>query len=169
MDEAARLREEAGHRAPDRPPARASGEAARMREAADRFFWSWLRFWVQLAVLAVLAIAGLFYASGSLQPGAYQSGVMLAVAALALALLLVKRRLDGGPGDLAGMLLVDDLRALAFVIPLFTIAALCGLLIAAAFPLGPRYLFGLGLFGASVLAILWQIKHVFDRSDRGGR
>jgi hypothetical protein len=94
---------------------------------------------------------------------------MLAAAALALALLLVKRRLDGGPGDLAGMLLVDDLRGLAFVIPPLAIAALCGLFIAAAFPLDPRYLFGLGLFGAGVLAILWQIKHVFDRIDRGGR
>lgn len=169
MDEAARMREEVDRRVPDRPPERAGEEAARRREAADRFFWSWLRFWVQLAVLAVVAIAGVFYASQSRQPGAYQSGLMLAVAALALGLLLVKGRLDGGPGELAGMLLVDDLRGLAFVIPLFTIAALCGLLIAAAFPLGPRYLFGLGLFGVSVLAILWQIKHVFDRSDRGGR
>lgn len=144
-------------------------ESAGRREEADRFVWSWLRFWVQLAVLAALAIAGLFYASQGRQPGAYQSGLVLAVAAFLLALLLVRRRLDGGAGDLAGLLLVDDMNGLAIVIPLLAIAALCGLLIAAAFPLDPRYPFGLGLFGAGVLAILWQIKHVFDRGERGGR
>jgi hypothetical protein len=66
------------------------------------------------------------------------------------------------------MLLVDDMRGLAVVISLFAIAALAGIILASAYAFGTFYLFGLGLFGASVLAILWQIKHVFDRIDRSG-
>jgi hypothetical protein len=170
MDEARRMLDDADRPLPE-PPPRPMAEDA--REAPDftdlRLFWSWLRFWVQLGVLAVLAIGGAFFASQGRQPGDYQAGLMLAAAAFILAVMLVKRRLDGAPDDLPSLVLVDDMRGLAFVIPLFTIAALAGLFIANAFPADPRYVFGLGLFGASILAILLQIKHVFDRIDRGGR
>jgi hypothetical protein len=133
-----------------------------------RLFWSWLRFWVEMAVLAVLAIGGAFFASAGGPPGAYTCGLMLAAAAFVLAVLLVKRRLDGAPDDLASLMLVEDMRSLALVIPLFTLIALAGIFIARAFLAGPLYLFGIGLFGASVLAILLEIKHVFDSIEQGG-
>jgi hypothetical protein len=170
MDEARRTLDIADRPAPEQLPHPAPDQTRGMPEPADpRLFWSWLRFWVQMAVLAVLAIGGAFFASGGKQPGDYQSGLMLAVAAFILAVLLVKQRLDGAPDDWASLVLVDDMHDLAFVIPLFTIAALAGLFIADAFPTtDPRYFFGLGLFLASIIAILLQIRHVFDRIDRGG-
>jgi|GEM_PF-997674 hypothetical protein len=168
MDESRGTRRDVARPAPDRPPHQSGGEREETPDsAASRLFWPWLRFWVQMAVLAVLAITGLFFASRGRQPGDYQSGLMLAAAALALAVLLVKRRIDGAPDDLASLALVDDTRALAFVIPPLALAALAGLVIARIFPTGTRHLFGLGLFGAGVLAILLQIKHAFDRLDRG--
>jgi hypothetical protein len=170
MDEARRISDDAGHPLPEPPPGAAAEKAREAPGFTDpRLFWSWLRFWVQLAVLVVLAIFGMFFASQGRQPGDYQSGLMLAAAAFIMAVMLVKRRLDGVPGDLSSLLLVNDMRGLAFVIPLFTIAALAGLFIANAFPAAPLYIFGLGLFGASILAILLQIRHVFDRIDRNGR
>src|SRR5579884_2023145 len=131
MDEARRMLDDADRPLPE-PPPRPMAEDA--REAPDftdlRLFWSWLRCWVQLGILAVLAIGGAFFASQGRQPGDYQSGLMLAAAAFILAVMLVKRRLDGAPDDLPSLVLVDDMRGLAFVIPLFTIAALAGLFIA---------------------------------------
>lgn len=173
MDEAGRP-QEGERRAPDRPLERARADAAqedkeavRMRAEIDREFLSWLRFWVRLAILAVLMIGGAFYASQSDQPGAPRSGLILAIVAFILILALVKRRLDGASGDLASMLLVNDINGLSVVVPLLGAIAIGGVILAADDPVGPLYIFGLGLFGASVLAILWQIKHVFDRSDRG--
>jgi hypothetical protein len=167
MDEARRTRDERDHPLSN-PPRPAPEQQQGMPEAVDpHLFWSWLRFWVQLAVLAVLAIGGAFFASAGGQPGDYQSGLMLAAAAFILAVLLVRQRLDGAPDDLPSLVLVDDMRGLALVIPLFTIAALAGLVIADAFATDPRYFFGLGLFLASILTILLQIKHVFDRIDHG--
>lgn len=145
-------------------------EADRRREqGADPSFWTWLRFWVQLAVLAAAAIFGAFAASAGGPPGNYPCGLMLAAAALLLIVMTVRRRLDGAPEDPGAMLLVDDMSGLALVIPLFTIAALAGLVLASAYGSGPFYRFGLGLFGASAVGILVQIKHVFDRRERGGR
>ncbi|MGH7098362.1 MAG: hypothetical protein ACREE4_11965 [Stellaceae bacterium] len=174
MDEGGRPQEETGQHAPARPPAPtrkgaapADEEAARMRAETDREFVAWLRFWVQLAILAALTIGGAFYASQSDQPGGYQCGLVLAIVAFLLILALVKRRLDGAPGDLASTLLVNDTNGLSVVVPLLAAAAIGGLVLAANDPPGPLYIFGLALFGASVLAILWQIKHVYDRTDRG--
>lgn len=174
MDEAGRPREEGERRALERPlvrtredAAREGEHAARVRAEIDREFLSWLRFWVRLAILAVLMIGGAFYASQGDQPGAPQSGLILAIVAFILILALVKRRLDGAPGDLASMLLVNGINGLSVVVPLLGAIAIGGLVLAADDPVGPLYIFGLGLFGASVLAILWQIKHVYDRIDRG--
>jgi hypothetical protein len=167
MAETRKMPEGAEHPVSGQSSRPAAEETVRMREEADPFFWPWLRFWAQMAVLAVLMIVGVFFASEGGQAGDYQSGLMLAAASVALAVLLAKQHLDGAPDDLASLVLVEDMRSLAVAIPLFTIAALCGLIIARSFPVGPRYLFGLGLFGASVLAILLDIKHVFDRIDRG--
>lgn len=173
MDGAGRPQEEVERRAPDRPPAQMRAEAApgdeetaRMRKEANRSFLSWLRFWVQLAILTVLVIGGAFYASASDQPGAAQSGLILAIVAFVLILLLVKRRLDGAPDDLASMLLVESWLGLDIVVPLLAAVAIGGLVLAASSPPGPLYIFGLALFGAGVLAILLQIKHVYDRIDR---
>lgn len=174
MDEAGRPQEERERLTPDRPLVRTRGDAERrgdeavcMREEIDREFLSWLRFWVQLAILAVLAIGGAFYAGQSSQPGSYQCGLTLAVVAFVLILALVKRRLDGAPDDLASMLLVNSINGLSIVVPLLAALAIGGAILAANDPPGPLYIFGLGLFGASILAILWQIKHVYDRIDRG--
>lgn len=175
MDEGGRPRNEIEPRTPARPPAparedaaaRRDEEAARMHEEANQVFLSWLRFWVQLAILAVLTIGGAFYASWGSQPESYQSGLILAIVAFILIVLLVRRRLDGAPGDLASMLLVNSTNGLWIVVPLLAALAIGGVILAANDPPGPLYIFGLGLLGASVLGILWQIKHVYDRIDRG--
>ncbi|HJU19566.1 MAG TPA: hypothetical protein VJ770_24190 [Stellaceae bacterium] len=163
--EAGRTHEEAGHAAPDRPARSVFSEPSGQR--GDPTFLAWLRFWAQLVILAALTIFGAAVASNAQETQNYQAGMMLAVAAFALLLLLVKRRLDGESDNLFSLVLVDDISGLWLVVPLFTIAALIGIIIAGIFQFGTWYIFGLGLFGASVIAILLQIKHVFDRIDRG--
>src|ERR1700751_1300822 len=130
-------------------------------------FWSWLGFWSQFLILGVLAVIGAFVASADARPGDYQCGVLLGLGAIALAFLRLKHRLDGGPLGWGTFLLVDDMKHLAFVIPLFAIIGLAGLFIAHAWESGAMHAAGLGLFVVSGAFVFLNIKRVFDRMNSG--
>jgi hypothetical protein len=135
----------------------------------ERAFWSWLGFWVQMLVLAVLAIIGAFAASAAEHSGDYACGMILVLAAIALAFLRLKHRLDGGGAGVTEFLLVDDLWNLALVIPLFTVIGLAGLFIAHGAESGDLHFAGIALFLASGAVIFLDLKHVFDRLEGAGR
>jgi hypothetical protein len=144
-------------------------KTGRAPDIAEDAFWSWLGFWLQFLVLGVLAIIGAFVASGDARPGDYQCGMLLSLAAIALAFLRLKHQLDGGAPDWGGFLLVDDMRGLAVVIPLFAIIGLAGLFIAHAWESGSMHAAGIGLFIASGAIVFFDIKRVFDRLEAQGR
>ena len=143
-------------------------ETGRTPDEAGRAFWSWLGFWGQFLVLGVLAIIGAFVASEDARPGDYLCGMLLSLAAVALAFLRLKHRLDGGALGWGNFLLVDDMKHLAFVIPLFAIIGLAGLFIAHAWGSGAMHAAGLGLFVVSGAIVFLNIKRVFDRMNSGG-
>jgi len=135
---------------------------------AERAFWSWLGFWLQILVLGVLAIVGAFAASGADRPGDYACGMVLSLAALALAFLRLKHRLDGNGSGWGDFLLVGDMWNLALVIPLFTVIGLAGLFIAHAWESGAMHAAGIALFIVSGAIIFLDMKHVFDRMQPPG-
>ena len=135
---------------------------------AERAFWSWLGFWLEILVLGVLAIIGAFAASGAARPGDYTCGVALSLGAIALAFLRLKCRLDGNGSGWADFLLVGDIWNLALVIPLFTVIGLAGLFIAHAWADGAMHSAGIALFIVSGAIIFLDMKHVFDRMELGG-
>jgi len=135
---------------------------------AERAFWSWLGFWLQLLVLGALAIVGAFAASGADRPGDYDCGMVLSLAAIALAFLRLKDWLDGRAGGWGEFLLVDDMWNLALVIPLFTLIGLAGLFIAHAWESGAMHSAGIALFVVSGAIIFLDMKHVFDRMPPSG-
>lgn len=134
-------------------------------DTAERAFWSWLGFWLQLLALGVLAIIGAFAASAAARPGDYSCGMVLSLAAIALAFLSLKRRLDGDGSGWADFLLVGDMWNLALVIPLFTVIGLAGLFIAHAWEEGAMHSAGIALFIVSGAIIFLDMKHVFDRME----
>ena len=134
---------------------------------AERAFWSWLGFWLQILVLGVLAIVGAFAASKADRPGDYGCGMVLSLAAIALAFLRLKRRLDGN-GSGWDDFLVGDMWNLALVIPLFTLIGLAGLFIAHAWEEGAMHWAGIALFIVSGAIIFLDMKHVFDRMEPPG-
>lgn len=140
-------------------------EAPRTAETAEHAFWSWLGFWAQLLLLGVLAVIGAFFASADTRPGDYLCGLLLSLAALALALLRLKHQLDGGATGWSSFLLVDDMKNLALAIPLFTVIGLAGLFIAYAWENGAMHFAGLGLFVASGAIVFLDIKRVYDRMN----
>ena len=133
---------------------------------AERAFWSWLGFWGQFLVLGVLAVIGAFVASANQRTGDYQCGLLLSIAAIALGFMRLKHQLDGGASGWANFLLVDDMKGLALVIPLFVIIGLAGLFLAHAWEAGAMHAAGVGLFGISGVIVFLDIKNVFDRLDR---
>jgi hypothetical protein len=137
----------------------------RTPDLAEEAFWSWLAFWVQFLVLGGLAIIGAFVASSDARPGDYRCGMLLSLAAIALAFLRLKHQLDGGAPDWRSFLLVDDMRGLAIVIPLFAIIGLAGLFIAHAWESGSMHAAGIALFIASGAIVFFDIKRVFDRLE----
>ena len=143
-------------------------ETGRIPDDAERAFWSWLGFWIQFLILAVLAVIGAFVASEDERPGDYLCGLLLSLGAIALAFLRLKHRLDGGALDWRTFLFVDDMKNLALAIPLFAVTGLAGLFIARAWESGAMHDAGLGLFVASGAIIFLDIKNVFDRSNSGG-
>jgi hypothetical protein len=143
-------------------------QTSRMHEAADRAFWSWLRFWLQLLVLAHLALVGAGFAALGGKPGDYATGMLLALAAVVLAFMRLKNHLDGGAASWRGFLLVDEMTQLVVAIPLFAILGFVGLITARAWPFGSLHAAGVGLFVASAVIAFLNIKNVFDRIDAGG-
>jgi hypothetical protein len=132
---------------------------------AARAFWSWLGFWLQFLVLGILAVVGAFVASGAERPGNYACGMLLSLAAIALAFLRLKHQLDGGATGWANFLLVDNMWNLALLIPLFAIIGLAGLFIAHAWEGGAMHAAGIALFIVSGAFLFLNIKRVYDRID----
>ena len=141
-------------------------ETGASSDDAERAFWSWLGFWGQFLVLGLLAVIGAFVASADQRPGDYQCGLLLSLAAIALGFLRLKHQLDGGAPGWGTFLLVDDMKGLALVIPLFVVIGLAGLLLAHAWESGAMHAAGVGLFGISGVIVFLNLKNVFDRMDR---
>jgi len=126
-------------------------------EVSDLSMCAWIGFWAELAVLGVLAVLGAFFASGDGAPGDYACGLVLSLAAIALAFMRLKRRFDGGrAADWGSFLLVDDMANLLAVIVIFTILGLAGLFVAAGFDHGGLHGSGIALFVASGLAVFYK-------------
>jgi len=134
--------------------------------ASDLGYGAWIAFWAELILLAALAVLGAFFASADDAPGDYACGLLLSLAAIALAAMLVKNRFDGGAADCASFLLVDDMANLVAVIVILTILGLAGLVAASGFDRGGLHNAGVALFAASGLGIFLSMKHVFDVRDR---
>ena len=129
-------------------------------------YGSWIAFWAQFVVLGLLAVIGAFFASHGGEPGDYACGLILSLTAIALAFLRLKQRFDGGPGDWASFLLVDDMRNLTLAIAVFTVLGLAGLFIAAGSVGGSLHMAGIALFLASGITVFLSLKNVFDNLDR---
>jgi hypothetical protein len=135
-------------------------------ETAELGYCAWFAFWGELIALALLAIVGMFFAGQDAVPGDETCGLILAVAAIALAFLRLKHRFDVGDGNLAGFLLVDDMPNLIAVIVVFVILALVGLFVAAGTDHGGLHDGGVALFAASGIAVFLHLKHVFDTLEQ---
>ena len=142
-------------------------DTGRIPDEAEHAFWSWLGFWIQFLILAVLTVIGAFVASDDERPGDYLCGLLLSLAAVALGFLRLKHRFDGGVSGWSAFLLIDDMKNLALAIPLFAVIGLVGLFVARAWESGAMHAAGLGLFVASGVIIFLDIKHVFDRMNSG--
>ena len=144
-----------------------SGQPSTTEGEADELgFGGWIGFWGQLIVLGLLAVLGAFYASADEATGDYVCGLVLSLAAIALAFLRLKSRFDGAPLGWGSFYLVDDMANLVAVIVIFTILALAGLFVAAGFDHGGLHDAGVALFAASAIAVFLSIKRVFDNLDR---
>jgi hypothetical protein len=151
------------------PPEGVSGERPVLPESAERAFWLWFGFCVQILVLAVLAVIGAFAASGAEHSGEYDCGMVLSLGAIALAFLRLKHWLDGGSPGVVDFLLVDNMWNLALVVPLFTVIGLAGLFIAHAWENGAMHAAGLALFVFSGAIIFLDLKRVFDCMESRGQ
>ena len=130
---------------------------------------TWIAFWGQLILLGLLAVLGAFYASENRASGDYTCGLILSVAAIALAFMRLKSRFDGDAADWASFLLIDDVTNLIAVIVVFTIVGLAGLFIAAGTDHGGLHNGGIALFVTSGLAVFLSLKRFFDNIDRQAR
>src|SRR4051812_20012331 len=69
---------------------------------------AWIVGWGEFVLLGFLALLGAFFASANADPGDYTCGMILLVAALALAFLRLKAWLDGTAAGWIDTLLVDN-------------------------------------------------------------
>jgi hypothetical protein len=143
-------------------------QAEREPNESGQGYGAWFGFWAELGVFGLLAIAGGYFASHGGGSGDYATGLVLGVAAIALAFLRLKRRFDGGPTSWERFLLVDDTRNLALVIAVFVALGLAGLFVAAAERDGSLHVAGVALFATSGLIVFLSLKNVFDNLDRRG-
>jgi hypothetical protein len=135
-------------------------------QSSEVGFCAWIAFWAQLGVLGVVAVLGAAFASADQAPGDDTCGLLVSLAAIALAFMLLKNRFDGGAAYCCAFLLVDDMKNLVAVIVVFTVLGLIGLFTAAGFERGGLHDAGIALFVASALAVFLNLKHVFDTLDR---
>jgi hypothetical protein len=135
-------------------------------QSSDIGFCAWIAFWAQLGILGVVAVLGAAFASADSAPGDDTCGLLLSLAAIALAFMLIKNRFDGAAAGCCSFLRVDDMRNLVAVIVIFTVLGLAGLFVAAAFDHGGMHNGGVALFVASALAVFLSLKHFFDTLDR---
>jgi hypothetical protein len=140
-------------------------ETSREPKAAESAFWSWLGFWGLFVVLGLCVVLGAVAASRGEEPGNYTAGMVLILAALALAFLRLKQSFDEGFSSFGNFLFVDSRASLVIVIPLFVVIGLAGLFIASAWPSGSLHTGGIALFVASGAIVFLDIKQVFDRLD----
>jgi hypothetical protein len=138
--------------------------AARL-ESAEPGYGAWLGFWGELIILGLLALLGASFASAQASPGDEVCGLLLSLAAIALAFMRLRHRFDGGDPGWAGFLLVDDLGNLIAIVVVFSILALAGLFVAAGFDRGGLHNAGVALFVVSGIAVFLNLKHVFDKLD----
>ena len=137
-------------------------QSTRFSDTEAREFRAWLAFWVQLGVLAVLAIVGLVFAGQGNEAGDYDIGLVLAGAALALAALRIRSRLDGDAGSWSSLLLADDTPSLLTGIVVFIVLGLAGLIVGGTHRSASVQDGGLALFVVSVLLVFLGIKRFFD-------
>jgi len=143
-------------------------QTGREPEPAERGFWLWLGFWVQFLLLGLCVVIGAFAASGAAEPGDYAAGVVLILAALALAFLRLKARFDGASPGWRNFLLVDNMASLVAAIAVFIVVGLTGLFVASGWPLGSLHIAGVALFAVSGVIVFLDLKQVFDRIDSRG-
>jgi hypothetical protein len=134
--------------------------------AQERGYGAWFAFWAELVILALVAVVGAIFASTEAAPGDYTCGLVLILAAIALAFMRIKNRFDGGDPGWAGFLLVEDLANLMAIVVVFAILALAGLFVAAGVDHGGLHDAGVALFVTSGIAVFLSLKHVFDNLDR---
>jgi hypothetical protein len=143
-------------------------QTGREPEPAERGFWSWLGFWVQFLLLGLCVVIGAFAASGAAEPGDYAAGVVLILAALALAFLRLKARFDGAPPGWRSFVLVGNMASLVVAIAVFVVVGLAGLFVASGWPFGSLHIAGVALFAVSGVIVFLDLKQVFDRIDSRG-
>jgi hypothetical protein len=130
-------------------------------------FRAWLSLCLQFAVLIALAVFGAIVASAAARPGDDTSGLILALASIALAFLRLKSTFDGAPAWLGDFVLVESMRGLGLAVPVFTVLGLAGLFLAHGAEAGSLQAAGIGLFAVSGLIVFLDLKRVFDRIDSG--
>lgn len=128
-------------------------------------FRAWFGFWVQLAILVLLAVLGLYFASQGGEPGDYAVGLILAAAAAVLAVLRIRKQLEGGPGGWGAMLLVEDQASLFAAIVLFSVLGLAGLVVAGRHDTVSVQDGGLALFCVCAVLVFLSMKRFFDRQE----
>jgi hypothetical protein len=127
---------------------------------------AWIAFWGKLIVLGLFVVLGAAFASADAAPGDQTCGLMLAIAAIVMAFLLVKRRFDGASPGLGRFLFVDNTMSLLAATVVFTALALAGLFVAADVTYGGLHDAGVALAVVSALAVFLSIKSAFDAQDR---
>jgi len=137
----------------------------RFSETEAREFRAWLAFWVQLGVLAILAIVGLVFAGQGDEPGDDDIGLILAGAALAMAALRIRSRLDGDAGGWSSLLLADNMPSLLTAIVVFVVLGLAGLIVGGTHRSASVQDGGLALFVVCVLLAFLGMKRFFDLQE----
>ena len=134
-------------------------------QTSDPGMLPWLGFWAQFLVLGFLVVVGAAVASRS-DPGDYTTGMILSLAAIALAFMRLKHHFDGGAAvGWGNYLLVDTMGNLVFAIVVFVILGLGGLIVAASAEYGALHEAGIALFVAAALMVFLSVKRVFDNID----
>jgi hypothetical protein len=135
-------------------------------QPGTRGLGAWIAAWAELALLAYLAVIGVFFASANVSPGDYACGLILSLAAIALAFMRLKSRFDGSATDWGSFALVDTWGNLIAAIVVFAILGLAGLFFAAAVDYGGLHNAGIALFVACGIAVFLNLRRVFDTVER---